>query len=82
MSKYEVSIDVDSRPKGDPIEVPPAGLVPNGGSVVVEIPDEDFERIKDSEGPVKIKKAAASAKLTAEEEAEEAAPEDEGGGET
>lgn len=67
MPKYEVSIEVDSRPKGDPIEVPPVGLIDNGKKVVAELTEEEYERIKGSDSPVKIKHMPESSKVTAPE---------------
>jgi hypothetical protein len=68
MPKYEVSIDVPNRPKGDPIEVPPVGVIENGKHVVAELTEEEYDRIKNSEdSPVKIKHVPEKAKVTAPE---------------
>ena len=43
MAEYEVSLDQPNRPKGDPIEVPPVGVVENGSKIKVELSREEAE---------------------------------------
>lgn len=36
MAKYKLTVDLPTRPEGDPVEVPPFGIVPNGSTVEIE----------------------------------------------
>jgi len=82
MPKYEVSLDDKTYTgEGVSLDIQDVGRVPNGGSVVVNLSEEQYQNIKDSDNPsVKIKKAAESTPTTWEEmqqsgEAPEEAPE-------
>lgn len=61
MVKYTVSVDMKNRPKGDEIEVPPLGVLKNGGAgQTIEFEDEKageafYENAKAASG-VNIKK--------------------------
>lgn len=40
MGRYKLTVDLPNLPKGEPVDVPPVGLVENGGSVVFEMNDD------------------------------------------
>lgn len=72
MPEYELKVDIPERPKGDDIEVPPFGVIPNGSTVDVEMSKDDAERFRNSHG-FEIKQT--SSRKTAADEAAEAATE-------
>ena len=48
MDKYTVTVDQPNRPKGDPIEVPPVGVISNGDSVTTFLDEDTYNRFKES----------------------------------
>jgi hypothetical protein len=56
MPEYELSVDLPNRPKDDPVEVFPFGVVPNGKSIKVEMTADEAKAI---DGPsVTVKKSS------------------------
>lgn len=47
-TEYEITVNVDSRPKGDPIDFNPFGKVPNGDSFTAYLSKTEAERFEDS----------------------------------
>ena len=78
MDKYTVSVDQPNRPKGDPIEVPPIGVINNGESVTVFLDEETYSSFKESgaSSGISVKKGGGgtidlTAELAPEPESEE-----------
>lgn len=62
MATYEIAVDQPNRPDGDPIEVPPVGLVENRGKpLVCELDKEQADALGSAYG-VKVKRAKTSDK--------------------
>lgn len=70
MPEFSITVDVPSRPKGDPIEVHPFGTVENGKTLEgVEMTKEDAERYKAN--PHLEVKQTSSRKTSADEGGDE-----------
>ena len=50
MPEYTISLDQPTRPVGDPIEVPPYGVIENGGSITVEAERNEVAFLADGYG--------------------------------
>ncbi len=75
MGKYKLTVDFPSRPKDDPIEVSPFGVVPNGSSVEVEM-DEDYAKVINDTFGLSASKASSGGRSSRKDE-----PQNEEGGE-
>jgi len=76
MPEYTISLDQPNRPDGDPIEVPPFGVIENGGSITVEAERDEVAFLAGGYGITVIDKSNKKVRNTTKKDDETEGGED------